>query len=820
MTVQPLAPHQLYRRCNPERLAGFDFDPTVDETCAALPTLGQERVLESLQFGVGMAHHGYNIFVTGSPGVGKHQLIERVIGDHASAVPTPRDWCYVYNFVQAHKPSVLELPAGRGQYLRDDMAEMVERLLATVPETFQTEDYQKRLREIREEYEEREQSIMEALAEKARQRDISLLRTPMGFTLGPMKEGRLLGPKEYEKLPEEERTAIEAAVVELNDELRDTLENLPRLQEEGRERMRELNREFAQLAVNPVLDWLNGRWREEPKVREYLTAVRGHILENLRAFVPEEGNGQKISLVQMMQGPQFLEYQVNVLVDNGECKGAPVVYEDNPTFQAINGRVEHVAHMGTLTTNFTLIKPGALHRANGGYLILDVRRLLSNPYAWEALKRALRARELRIESLQDVLSLTSTISLEPEPIPLDVKVVLYGERLFYFLLKEYDPEFGQLFKVQADFHEDLSWTDDNLPRYGQLLCSLAGHHGLQPLTPEGMAACVEYSARHLQDSHRLSLNISSLADVLREADYWARQEGAQSIDRQHVNEAVARRRYRHGQVREQMLEQIGRDIVLIDTAGEVVGQANGLAVFRIGDEWFGRPSRISATARPGGRGVLDVERETALGGAIHSKGVFIITSLLSSRFARDLPVTLGASLVFEQSYGPVDGDSASALEYCVLLSAIGQVPLKQSLAVTGSINQQGAIQAIGGVNDKIEGFFDVCRQAGLAGQGVVIPQANAQHLMLRDEVVAACEAGRFHIYAVSRVEELMELLSGLPAGEPDSDGRYPEGSFNGKVQARFDHWRQQLQREKQALDGGKQAVDSKESEDDDNGHNT
>lgn len=811
MTVQPLAPHQLYRRCNPEQLAGVTFDPAVDQVCATTPTLGQERVLESLQFGVGMAHHGYNIFVTGSPGVGKHQLIERVIGDHANTVPTPRDWCYIYNFVQAHKPAVLELPAGQGQRLKDDMAQMVERLLAAVPETFQAEDYQKRLREIREEYEEREQRIMEELAERAREQDISLLRTPMGFTLGPMKEGRLLGPKEYEKLPEEERAAIEAAVGQLNEELRNTLESLPRLQEEGREKMRELNREFARLAVDPVLDWLKNRWRNEPRVMEYLEAVHEHALENLRAFVPEEGNGQKLSLAQLMQGPQFLEYQVNVLVDNSECKGAPVVYEDNPTFQAINGRVEHVAHMGMLTTNFTLIKPGALHRANGGYLILDVRRLLSNPYAWEGLKRALRARELRIESLQDVLSLTSTISLEPEPIPLQVKVVLYGERLFYFLLKEYDPEFGQLFKVQADFHEDLPWSDENLPQYGEMLCSLASYHQLQPLTPEGMAACVEYSARHVQDSKRLSLNVASMADVLREADYWARQAGAKRIDRVHVNEAVARRRYRHGQVREQMLEQIGRDIVLIDTHGEAVGQANGLAVFRIGDEWFGRPSRISATARPGGRGVLDVERETALGGSIHSKGVLIITSLLSSRFARELPITLGASLVFEQSYGPVDGDSASAVEYCVLLSAIGQVPLRQSLAVTGSINQHGAIQAIGGVNDKIEGFFDVCQQAGLAGQGVVIPQANAQHLMLREDVVAACEAGQFHIYAVSRVEELMELLSGIPAGEPDSDGQYPENSFNGKVQARFDQWRKRLQREKQAIEDEKHAIESKDN---------
>lgn len=811
MTVQPLAPQQLYRRCNPEQLAGVSFDPAVDDTCVAIPTLGQERVLESLQFGVGMAHHGYNIYVSGSPGVGKHQLVERVIGEYASAVPTPRDWCYLYNFVQVHKPAVLDLPAGKGQHLKDDMAQMVERLLAAVPETFQAEDYQKRLREIREEYEEREQRIMEDLAERARQRDISLLRTPMGFTLGPMKEGRLLGPKEYEKLPEDERAAIETAVGELNEELRNTLEGLPRLQEEGREKMRELNREFAQLAVDPVLSWLTGRWQDEPKVLEYLAAVREHALENLRAFVPDESNGQKASLAQMMQGPQFLEYQVNVLVDNSQCEGAPVVYEDNPTFQAINGRVEHVAHMGMLTTNFTLIKPGALHRANGGYLILDVRRLLSNPFAWEGLKRALRARELRIESLQDVLSLTSTISLEPEAIPLNVKVVLYGERLFYFLLKEYDPEFGQLFKVQADFHEDLPWSDDNLPQYGELLCSLATYHDLQPLTPEGIAACVEYSARHLQDSQRLSLNVASLADVLREADYWARQANAERIDRAHVNEAVARRRYRHGQVREQMLEQIGRDIVLIDTHGEVAGQANGLAVFRIGDEWFGRPSRISATARPGGRGVLDVERESTLGGSIHSKGVLIITSLLSSRFARELPITLGASLVFEQSYGPVDGDSASALEYCVLLSAIGQVPLKQSLAVTGSINQHGAIQAIGGVNDKIEGFFDVCQQAGLAGQGVVIPQANAQHLMLREEVVAACAAGQFHIYAISRVEELMELLSGLPAGELDAQGNYPSDSFNGKVQARFDHWRTQLQREKQAIEAEQHAIEEKES---------
>lgn len=814
MPIQPLASDQLYRRCDPLIFTDLAFDPQYATPCET-PTLGQERVLESLRFGVGMAHDGYNIFVTGSTGVGKHQLIERVISEHANTMPTPLDWCYVHNFQQPHQPATLSLPPGQGQRLKSDMAQMVERLLEAVPETFQAEDYQKRLREIREEYEEREQRIIEELGERARQRDISLLRTPMGFTLGPMKDGRLLGPKEFEKLPDDERAAIEAAVTELNEELRNTLESLPRLQEEGREKVRELNREFARLAVGPVLEWLKGKWSDYSEVLEYLKAVREHVLENLRAFVPEESSDQKASLARMMQGPEFLEYQVNVLVDNGECEGAPVVYEDNPTFHAVTGRVEHMAQMGMLTTNFTLIKPGALHRANGGHLILDVRRLLSNPFAWEGLKRALRARELRIESLQDVLSLASTISLDPEAIPLNVKVVLYGERMLYFLLKEYDPEFRQLFKVQADFHEDLPWRDENLPLYGQMLCALTRQHELLSLTREGIAACIEHSARHIQDNKKLSLNLSRLADLLREADYWAKQAGAQQIDSVHVREAILRRRYRHGQVREQMLEQVERAIVLIDVKRMVVGQANGLAVFRMGDEWFGRPSRISATARPGGRGVLDVERETELGGSIHSKGVLIITSLLSSRFARDLPISLGASLVFEQSYGPVDGDSASAIEYCTLLSAIGDVPLKQSLAVTGSINQHGEIQAIGGVNDKIEGFFDVCRQAGLEGQGVVIPQANTQHLMLNQDVITACEAGEFHIYAVSRVEELMELLSGLPAGELDEKGRYPADSFNGRVQARFDHWRHRMQEEKQAV----KARDVSDSENEDYGKN-
>ncbi len=783
--MQPLSPDALYHHCDLSLLSFTDSSelPPLD----ALP--GQERAREAIDFGVGMAHPGYNLFVTGALGVGKHSLVTRLVGERAAAATKPGDCCYVHDFEQPARPRSLSLPGGDGRRLQREMQTLVEQLLDVVPATFQGEDYQNRLQEIHDELQSREKQGMEELVEKARGQGIALLRTPMGFTLGPMQDGKLLGPEEFNKLPEARRHEIERVVEGLNEELRQLLQRMPRLQEENRSRIKALNREFAHVAVDPLLQGLQQRWQEHTGVLAWLESLHEHLLENLEAFFRNAEKDGNTTPSRLALEPEYREYRVNVLVDHGETEGAPLIYEDNPTFQNLIGRIEHQAQFGMLTTDFTLIRPGALHRANGGYLILDARKLLTNPFAWEGLKRALRAGELRIESLEDVLSLTRTTSLEPEPVPLDVKVVLCGERMLYLLLQEYDPEFSQLFKVQADFSEELTRAPQQVALYARLIADIARREQLPPLDRDGVARVIEHSSRMVDDAQKLSLNVMRLTDLLRESAYWARDGGNGQVRAADVRRALERRRYRHGQVREQLREQVARELVMIATTGESIGQANGLAVFRVGEEWFGRPGRISATARVGGRGVVDIERETRLGGPIHSKGVLILGSYIAQRFARDLPLSVSASLVFEQSYGMVDGDSASAVELCVLLSAIGGLPLAQRFAVTGSVNQHGAIQAIGGVNEKIEGYFDVCVDRGLdGGQGVIIPAANTQHLMLREDVVEAVREGRFTVHAVRHIDELLALLTGLPAGEADASGRFPEGSANAAVQQQLERW--------------------------------
>ena len=558
-----------------------------------------------------------------------------------------------------------------------------------------------------------------------------------------------------------------------------------------RERLNELNREMANFAIAGLLDELREKYEDYPKVVEHLDAVQEDIVEHAEQFLNQ--NGQQNPLAQVMQEraqqqkSHFMHrYEVNVVIDNSESEGAPVVYEDNPTYQNLIGRVEHRAQMGALMTDFRLIKAGALHRANGGYLILDARKVLTQPYAWEGLKRALQSKEIRIESLGQMLSLISTISLEPESIPLDVKIALYGERILYYLLWQLDPEFADLFKVQADFEDQMDRDEEQQQIYARLIGSLAKREELLPLDRGAVARVIERSARIVGDSEKLTTHTRDLNDLLREANFWAKERERDVITAEDVQEAIDQQIYRADRVRDRMHEAILRDTLLIDTEGEKVAQVNGLAVLQMGNFAFGKPSRITARVRLGKGEVVDIEREVELGGPIHSKGVLILSGFLGARYAQDTPLSLSASLVFEQSYGGVEGDSASSAELYALLSAIAEVPIKQSFAVTGSVNQHGQVQAIGGVNEKIEGYFDICKARGLTGkQGMLIPKSNVKHLMLRKDVVEAVEAGDFHIHAVETVDEGIALLTGMPAGEPDEDGHYPEGSVNYLVEQRL-----------------------------------
>jgi lon-related putative ATP-dependent protease len=788
--IRQLESTELYRRCDPEQ---FDFETTA-ELEALDQIVGQPRAVEAMRFGLGIGQEGYNIFALGPSGTGKRSVIHRFFERRAESEPVPDDWCYVNNFDESHKPRALCLTAGKGGDFRDDMEHLVEELHTALTSAFESEGYQTRRQAIQEKFQEEQFQAIEEIQKQAHEESVALIRTPVGFAVAPLQDGEVLSPEEVQNLPEEEQERLREKVSELQEQLRKALIQVPGQQREMQERMRELDREIASFAVGGLIDELRDKYSDFSQVGEHLDAVQKDIIDHARDLLSSEE--EQSEMVAMLQGggqwrtmaSQALlrRYQVNVLMDHGESQGAPVVYEDHPTYQNLIGRVEHRAQFGALLTDFNLIKPGALHRANGGYLILDARKVLTQPYAWDGLKRALRAGEIRIESVGQMLSLISTISLEPEPIPLHVKVALFGDRMLYYLLWQLDPDFAELFKVEVDFEEQMDRNGENQHVYARLIATLAKREELRPLDRGAVAGVIERSARLVGDTEKLSIRMRRITDLLREANYWASESGNGTITATDVQQAIDAQVYRADRLRERMQEVILRDTILIDTAGTEIGQVNGLSVISLGNFMFGRPSRITARVRMGKGEVVDIEREVELGGPIHSKGVLILSGFLGARYADERPLSLSASLVFEQSYAGVEGDSASSAELYALLSAVAKVPIKQSLAVTGSVNQRGQVQAIGGVNEKIEGFFDICKARGLTGeQGVLIPASNVKHLMLRRDVVQAVEDGQFHVYPVETVDQGIEILTGLPAGERDAEGDYPEGSVNALVEKRL-----------------------------------
>jgi lon-related putative ATP-dependent protease len=777
-----LPPESLYRACAPGAL---DFQ-TSAELDASVTVLGQERALEALAFGTGIDHPGYHLFALGPPGTGKHTTLMAELKARAARQPAPGAWVYVHNFVSPHKPRAIALPGGQALELREDMSRLIDDLRASIPAAFESQDYQNRREAIEEEFRERQEHASEALREKAEARGIAVIRTPTGFGMTPIRKGKLLGPEEFEKLPQKEKEEIRRNIEALQGELEELIKLGPRWEKERRERVRELNEQVTEFTVGHPIEDLRGRFATLPAVCEHLEAVRADLVDNVHALIEAERRGGKSDGFRQGDGGGFGRYRVNVLVDDGATGGAPVVHEDHPTLGNLIGRVEHMPQMGTLVTDFTMIKPGALHRANGGCLLLDARSLLVQPYAWEALKRALRSGRIVIESLASMLDLVSTVTLEPEPIPLQVKVVLVGERLLFYLLSVYDPDFPELFKVAADFDDAMPRSEESEAAYARVLATIITREELLPFDRAAIARVIEQAARLAEDAGKISLQLRRIADLLREADFHARAEGAALVARKHVSHAIVAQARRLDRLREHGLEAMLKGTLLIDTEGEAAGRVNGLTVIQLGDFAFGRPVRITARTRLGAGEVVDIEREVELGGALHSKGVLILSGYLAGHFLPEQPLSLAASLVFEQSYGGVEGDSASSAELYALLSALADVPLRQSLAVTGSVNQHGEVQAIGGVNEKVEGFFDLCRARGLNGtQGVLIPRANVQHLMLREDVIEACRQGQFHVYAVADVKAGIELLTGLPAGERDAGREFPAGSVYARVEARL-----------------------------------
>ncbi|MDX1466820.1 MAG: ATP-binding protein [Halomonas sp.] len=805
--LEPLEVSQVYRRC---AIEAFAFEITSELESLDLLS-GHERARDALNFGTAMRSDGFNLFVLGTPGHDRESLVGRFLAEQAQRGPAPGDWCYRYNFEDPSVPLALSLPAGMGRALREDLDGLIEELRSAIPAVFESEEYQNRLHELKQAMSERQRDAVEAVRREAREHGILLLSTPNGFTFAPASGDKMMAPEAFEKLPPEERERIEQKVEELQRTLTQAIRQMPRLAKQLRQQANDLNAEMLESAIGAPLDELRERYAEQPGVITHFDAIREAILFNADSFIDEDADIPAEAV--------FSRFQINLLVDNAEAQGAPVVHQDLPTHQHLVGRIEHQVHNGTLITDFLLIRPGALHRANGGYLVLDVRGVLTQPGAWETLKRVLRAGEIRTESLEQAYGLISTVTLEPQPIPLDIKIVLLGDRLLYYLLCEHDPEFLELFKVQADLEDALDRDPEHEAFYARMVATLARTAALRPLDRGGVAAVVERASRLADDQRKLSARHRDLHDLLLEADHWAGQEDARVIGRAHVERAVAQQLWRAGRLRERSHELFTRGTLMVATEGRVVGQVNGLSVMQLGEMAFGQPSRITATARPGEGRVVDIEREARTGGRIHAKAVMILSRYLASRFAALAPLSLSASLAFEQSYGGIEGDSASVAEVCALVSAIAGVGLDQAFAVTGSIDQHGRVQAVGGVNEKIEGFFDVCRSRGpLSGQAVILPRTNVEHLMLKGEVREAIERGQFRVFAISRVDEALSLLTGLPIGEADGEGRFPEGSLEARVAERLAQFREavtQARRAERGLADGETGEEGDGEDDDD-----
>jgi len=780
--LQPLTEDQIYHRCPPEQL---DFDTTRALEELDLP-YGQDRVLRALEFGTAIQSHGFNLFVLGPSAAGKHEVVRQFLHRRAEGEPTPPDWCLLFNFESPDKPRAARLPAGQGRRLKEDLDRLVEELRSSIPAAFESEEYQSRLQELQEEMARRQHQGIRAIQEEANRNEIALITAPSGFTFAPTRDGDVLDPDDFQKLSDHERTRIENKMQELQQHLQQTIQQVPRLRKELQQKIRELNEEMVSFTLGGPINELKDTWEQQKAIVNQLDAIREHLVEQARFFTEQGGSGSEGGGGGGPPDGLLNRCRVNLLVDNGNQNGAPVIYEDLPNHQHLVGLIEHQVHQGALYTDFSMVRSGALHRANGGYLMLDVRRVLLQPMAWESLKRVLSSGEICIESLERLYGLVSTVSLQPEPIPVHLKVVLLGDRILYYLLAHYDPDFLELFKVQADFEDEIDRTNDGYGLYARMVGTLARQTRLRPLDRGGVARVIEHASRLADDQKKLTGHDRALRDLLMEAEHWAEQAGAPHIGALHVEQAIDEQLARADRLRRQNLEQIRRGTVLIATEGERTGQVNGLSVIQLGAYRFGRPSRITATARPGRGQVIDIEREAKLGGPIHSKSVMILSRFLASRYAGEGDLSLSASLAFEQSYGGVEGDSASVAETCALLSAITRVPLRQSLAVTGSMNQHGEIQAVGGVNEKIEGFFEVCREAGAVNHhGVLLPAGNVEHLMLRRDVREAVAAGHFSVYAIRSLDEAIALLTGLPAGAADAEGRFPPDTFNRRVADRL-----------------------------------
>jgi lon-related putative ATP-dependent protease len=800
-------PHiSLRKTCDPS----FMRCKTTQELAPLLEIIGQERAVRALKFGLGIRDQGFNIYVAGYPGTGRKTAVKNFVEDCASVEPVPADWCYVNNFSDQYQPDAIQLPAGKGRKFQNDVKNLIESIRTALPKAFESDDYAARREATIRVLEKQRKEVIDKLNAKAQEEGFIIQSTPVGLLLIPVVNGKPIKEEELLSLPQSTKDLIQEKRGRLESQLRNTMRQFRDMERKIREEIKKLNREVALYAIGNLVEDLIEKYRALPEITAYLKATQNDILDNIAHFVKKDEPQQQMPFpVPWMKEASFRKYEVNVIVDNSDVKGAPVVTEFNPTYQNLFGTTEKEAQFGALVTDFTMIRGGSLHKANGGYLIIPVEDLLRNPFSYEGLKRALRDKKIIIEEPQERFGFISTKSLKPQPIPLKTKVILIGNPYLYQQLLALDMEFSELFKVKAEFDTTMVRTEENVKRYAAFVCTICKKEKLKHLDESGLAKIIEYSQRVAQDQQKLSTRFAEVADIIRESNFYATQEKSEVVTGSHVKKAIEEKIYRSKLIQEKIQEMIQREILLIDTDTEKVGQVNGLSVMGLGDFAFGSPSRVTASVGLGREGVIDIEREAKMGGPIHTKGVLILSGYLNEKYARDKPLSLSARLVFEQNYGGVEGDSASSTELYAILSALSGLPIKQNLAVTGSVNQKGQVQTIGGVNEKIEGFFEVCKIKGFTGQqGVMIPASNVQNLMLKEEVVDAVKAGQFHIYSVKTIDEGIEVLTGVKAGERQKDGTFENGTVNDRVNRQLKGMAEKLKEFPSAAAGEKKKTES------------
>jgi lon-related putative ATP-dependent protease len=744
--------------------------------------IGQERAVRALKFGLGIKNYGFNMYVAGWSGTGRKTAVKNFVEAQAKIQPVPPDWCYVNNFGNQYEPKAIQLPAGKGKEFRDDMKNFIENVKTALPKAFESEDYVARREATIRGLENKRKQLIEELNVKAQREGFVIQTTPIGLLLIPVLDGKPLSEEEMLALPQKTKDKLQEKREELETEFRNTMRQLIDMERQIHDALKKLNKEVALYAIGNLVENLNERYRSLPEVTAYLKAVENDMLDNLQQFIRRGGGEPQEQLpftMPWMREDPYKKYEINVVIDNSETKGAPVVMETNPTYPNLLGRTEKEAQFGALTTDFRMIRAGSIHKANGGYLIIPVEELLRNPFSYDGLKRDLRDGSMTIAEPEERYGFLSVKTLKPQPIPLTAKVILIGNPYLYQMMFELDPDFRELFKIKAEFDTVMDRNEDKIMQYAGWVCMLCEKENLKHLDGTGVAKLVEYSSRVADDHYKLSTQFAYIADIIREANFYAVQDNSEFVTGDHIKKAVEEKVYRSKLIQEKIQEMIKRGFFLIDTVQEKVGQVNGLSVMGTGDFAFGNPSRVTASIGLGREGVVDIEREAKMGGPIHTKGVLILSGYLNDKYTRDKPLSLSARLVFEQNYEGVEGDSASSTELYSILSALSGLPIKQTMAVTGSVNQKGEVQAIGGVNEKIEGFFEVCKLHGLSGQqGVMIPESNVQNLMLKEELVEAVKEGKFNIYSVKTIDEGIELLTGTKAGERRVDGTFEEGTVN------------------------------------------